>query len=117
MSAERVGHEIKRLLGAGNPYHIFMDQAGVLATILPEAIRLERLKNIIRVEHGHVGPSAIRRFGGFDRRAVGRDNQTITAITKKEGDRLALLAEFSSGHCDVMLLIKELKMPILSSIF
>ena len=112
LSAERVGHEIKRLLGAENPYPAcaLMDQAGVLATILPEAIRLERLKNIIRVEHGHVGPSAIRRLAAL---TEGQSDGIAKRLrlSRKEGDRLALLADFSSGHCDVRS-VKQLRQKL-----
>jgi len=52
LSAERVAHELTGLLGVENPVPALrmMAQDGVLAAILPEATRLDRLEKLIAIE-------------------------------------------------------------------
>jgi poly(A) polymerase len=52
LSAERIAHELVRLLGVADPVPALrmMREDGVLAAILPEATRLDRLENLIEFE-------------------------------------------------------------------
>jgi len=52
LSAERVAHELTRLLQAPDPVPVLrmMQEDGVLAAILPEATRLDRLECLLRLE-------------------------------------------------------------------
>jgi poly(A) polymerase len=64
LSAERVTQELMRLLASRNPSAALqmMQQDGVLAVLLPEARRLDRLRRMIEVEPK---PDALRRLAAL----------------------------------------------------
>jgi poly(A) polymerase len=64
LSAERVAQELIRLLGALNPVPALrmMEADGVLAAILPEATRIDRLRKLIAIEPE---PDALRRIAAL----------------------------------------------------
>ncbi len=64
LSAERVAQELVRLLGAQNPVPALrmMEADGVLAAILPEATRIDRLRKLIAIEPE---PDALRRIAAL----------------------------------------------------
>jgi poly(A) polymerase len=64
LSAERVAQELIRLLGALNPVPSLrmMEADGVLAAILPEATRLDRLRKLIAIEPE---PDPLRRIAAL----------------------------------------------------
>jgi poly(A) polymerase len=93
LSAERVAQELIRLLGAINPapaLHM-MHEDGVLAAILPEATRLDRLARLIAIEPQ---PDPLRRLAAL----VAVDAGGAAAIAERlrlstaERDRLVGLA-------------------------
>ncbi len=70
LSAERVAQEIKRLLETADPSAALgmMAEDGVLAVILPEARRLERLQRLIAIEKILAidsGPDGLRRLAAL----------------------------------------------------
>src|SRR5579883_2331632 len=64
LSAERVAQELLRLLAAANPVPALrmMDEDGVLAAVLPEARRLDRLERLLPLEPE---PDALRRLAAL----------------------------------------------------
>ena len=78
LSAERVRAELLKLLGAGNPVPALQIMAadGVLAAILPEAVRLDRLARLIAIESE---PDALRRLVAL----VAVDRAGATALAKR----------------------------------
>jgi poly(A) polymerase len=64
LSAERVQHELLGLLAARDPVPALgmMAEDGVLATILPEASRLDRLQNLVGLE---ARPDVLRRLAAL----------------------------------------------------
>ena len=64
LSAERIAQELLRLLAVADPVPALhmMREDGVLAAILPEATRLDRLARLIRLEPA---PDALRRLAGL----------------------------------------------------
>ena len=93
LSAERVRTELMKLLGAPNPVPALQIMAadGVLAAILPEAVRFDRLAGLIGVEKA---PDALRRLAALA--AVDKPGATALArrlnLTKDERSRLEALA-------------------------
>ena len=93
LSAERVARELTGLLAAANPVPALriMAEDGVLASILPEATRLDRLEKLVALEPG---PDALRRLAGV----VQVDAAGLGAIAERlrlsggERDRLVSLA-------------------------
>lgn len=116
LSAERVAQELIRLLAVANPVPTLhmMQQDGVLAAILPEATRLDRLERLIALEsaplprlrrgslpppqagegRGGGPPDALRRLAGLI--AVDADGAVAMAerlrLSNAARDRLAGLA-------------------------
>jgi len=92
LSAERVRTEFMKLLSAPNPVPALQAMAadGVLAMILPEAIRFDRLARMIAVEPA---PDALRRLAALV--AVDKPGATALAkrlnLTKDERSRLEAL--------------------------
>ena len=64
LSAERVAQELLRLLTVADPLPVLrmMDEDGVLASVLPEAIRRDRLAHLIELEPR---PDALRRLAAL----------------------------------------------------
>jgi len=64
LSAERVAQELTRLLAAANPVPVLamMREDGVLAAVLPEARRLDRLERLIALEPE---PDTLRRLAAL----------------------------------------------------
>jgi len=62
LSAERVSRELLRLIGGPDPVRVLtmMRDDGVLAAILPEATRLDRLAAIVRPRPGIINPAPDR---------------------------------------------------------
>jgi poly(A) polymerase len=94
LSAERVAGELFRLLTVPNPapaLHMMADD-GVLAVILPEATRVERLERLLPLEPQ---PDAVRRLGALvEIDAAGADAiADRLKLSNAERDRLAGLAE------------------------
>ncbi len=93
LSAERVRAELMKLLSAPNPVPALQIMAGdgVLAVILPEAVRFDRLARLIAVEKA---PDALRRLAALV--AVDKSGATAMArrlsLTKEERSRLEALA-------------------------
>jgi poly(A) polymerase len=65
LSAERVAQELFRLLGVPDPVRVLrmMGEDGVLAAVLPEATRLDRLRRLIRLEPAP--PDSLRRLAAL----------------------------------------------------
>ena len=85
LSAERVAQELIRLLGVADPVAALrmMQEDGVLAAILPEATRLDRLSRLLSLEAGVApGLDALRRLAAL----VDVDPHAMAAMT----DRLRL---------------------------
>ena len=85
LSAERIWGELSRTLLAPDPAAAYrlMEQAGVLARVLPEARRIERLAAAVAAEEAlGLAPSAIRRLGA----ALGGTADSIPAL----GERLRM---------------------------
>ncbi len=78
LSAERVQTELFKLLRADNPVPALQIMAadGVLAAILPEAVRLDRLARLIAIERE---PDALRRLVAL----VAVDRQGATGLAKR----------------------------------
>jgi poly(A) polymerase len=93
LSAERVAQEVIRLLGVENPVPALrmMEEDGVLAAILPEAARIDRLARLIPFEPQ---PDPLRRLAAL----ISVDADGAAAIAERlrlanaERDRLAGLA-------------------------
>ena len=73
LSAERVAQEVLRLLAVADPVPALrmMREDGVLAAILPEATRLDRLERLIAVETEHRDPDPLRLAALVDVDAAG----------------------------------------------
>lgn len=102
LSAERVWGELSRTLLAPDPAAAYrlMEQAGVLARVLPEARRIERLAAAVAAEEAlGLAPSAIRRLGA----ALGGTADSIPALgerlrmSRAETDRLAAALEIGAA--------------------
>jgi poly(A) polymerase len=78
LSAERVQTELLKLLRAANPVPALriMGEDGVLAAILPEAVRLDRLARLIPIEPD---PDALRRLAAL----VAVDRAGATGLAKR----------------------------------
>jgi poly(A) polymerase len=78
LSAERVQTELLKLLRAANPVPALQIMAvdGVLAAILPEAVRLDRLARLLPIEPE---PDALRRLAAL----VAVDRAGATALAKR----------------------------------
>lgn len=78
LSAERIQAELLKLLAAPNPVPALriMGEDGVLAAILPEAVRLDRLSRLLPIE---TEPDALRRFAAL----VQVDRAGATALAKR----------------------------------
>jgi poly(A) polymerase len=93
LSAERVRTELMKLLSAPDPVPALQIMAadGVLAAILPEAVRFDRLTRLIAVEQA---PDALRRLAALV--AVDKSGATALArrlgLTKDQRSRLEALA-------------------------
>src|SRR2546423_9944050 len=93
LSAERVSQEFLRLLAVSDPVPALrmMAEDGVLAAILPEATRLDRLQRLIAIEPK---PDALRRLGALIE--VDRNGAVALAerlrLSNEQGDRLVGLA-------------------------
>jgi poly(A) polymerase len=93
LSAGRVRTELMKLLSASNPVPALQIMAadGVLAAVLPEAVRLDRLARLIAVEEA---PDALRRLAALV--VVDKTGATALAgrlnLTKDERLRLEALA-------------------------
>src|SRR5437016_9398285 len=93
LSAERVSQEFLRLLAVSDPVPALrmMAEDGVLAAILPEATRLDRLQRLIAIEPK---PDALRRLGALTE--VDRDGAVALAerlhLSNEQRDRLVGLA-------------------------
>jgi poly(A) polymerase len=107
LSAERVAQELIRLLEVANPASALrmMQEDGVLAAILPEATRLDRLQRLIEQLRRLPPPQAGEGWGGGSPDAIRRlaavlqvdaDGAAAVAarlrLSKAERDRLAGLA-------------------------
>jgi poly(A) polymerase len=94
LSAERVAHELMRLLQVANPIPVLrmMQEDDVLAAILPEACRLDRLESLVQVEP--LSPDPLRRLAAL----IDVDAAAAVALAERlrlsnaERDRLASLA-------------------------
>ena len=97
LSGERVAAELLRLLAAPQPAEILavMAASGVLAVVLPEAIKLERLAALVALEVDGIASDGDRRLAAVldlsatEARALARRLR----LSNKQRDRLALLAE------------------------
>ncbi len=93
LSAERVSQEFLRLLAVSDPVPALrmMAEDGVLAAILPEATRIDRLQRLIAIEPK---PDALRRLGALTE--VDRDGAVALAerlrLSNEQRDRLVGLA-------------------------
>ena len=93
LSAERVSQELLRLLAVPDPVPALrmMAEDGVLAAILPEATRLDRLQQLIAIEPE---PDVLRRLAALI--TVDRDGAVALAerlrLSNEQRDRLAGLA-------------------------
>jgi poly(A) polymerase len=93
LSAERVRAELMKLLSATNPVPALQLMAtdGVLAVVLPEAVRFDRLARLIKVEKA---PDVLRRLAALV--AVDKSGATTVArrlsLTKEDRSRLEALA-------------------------
>ncbi len=97
LSPERVWSELRRLLLAPDPAPTLalMENAGVLAELLPEARRSERLAALVRVETGLPVPAdAIRRLAALvETDAAGAEAIAIRMrMAAREGKRLGSLS-------------------------
>jgi len=97
LSAERVRVELLRLLEAPDPAPVvkLMATHGILADILPEATRFDRLVRLVQVEATLGGNDPVRRLGAV----LDADGEAVFAITDRlrlsnmERDRLAALLD------------------------
>jgi poly(A) polymerase len=86
LSAERVAQELTRLLAATDPLPVLrmMQEDGVLAALLPEASRLDRLSRVIELEPA---PDPLRRLAAV----IAVDGEGATALAERlrfsNGDR------------------------------
>jgi len=93
LSAERVSQEFLRLLAVSDPVPALrmMAEDGVLAAILPEATRIDRLQRLIAIEPK---PDALRRLGAL----IEVDRKSAVALAERlrlsneQRDRLVGLA-------------------------
>lgn len=94
LSAERVAHELLRILGAADPAAVLelMARTGVLARIVPEAANLDRLGALARCDGAD--PSPLRRLAAVAH--GGPDDMAALAnrlkLSNKDRDRLVALA-------------------------
>jgi len=89
LSAERVAHEILRLLAAPDPLGALsmMGAAGVLQRVLPEATRLEPLQMLREIESSaDLAPDALLRMAAM----VSDDEKAAKAAAMSIADRLRL---------------------------
>ena len=89
LSAERVAHEVLRLLAAADPLGALsmMGAAGVLQRVLPEATRLEPLQMLREIESSaDLAPDALLRMAAM----VSDDEKAAKAAVMSIADRLRL---------------------------
>ena len=67
LSAERIAQELRKLLAANDPTTVLrlMQEVGALAVVLPEAVALDRLQSLTRIDG--VDPSNVRRLAAVSR--------------------------------------------------
>ncbi|MBK3737044.1 CCA tRNA nucleotidyltransferase [Azospirillum brasilense] len=98
LSGERVRGELSRLLAAPDPASAWalMIRLGVMAHLLPDAVRTARLDGLVRLEHDlDEPPEAVRRFAAVldaDRAGALAVAQTLR-LSNADRDRLAALTE------------------------
>jgi poly(A) polymerase len=96
LSGERVAGELLRLLDAPDPAGVLdlMEREGVLAQLLPEARRIERLRALVAIETGEsIAPHPLRRLGA----ALGTDKAGVRTVATRlrfsNAERERLLAQ------------------------
>ena len=104
LSAERVAQELVKLLETPDPIAVLrmMREDGVLAVVLPEARRLDRLRRLIAIE-----PEAdpLRRLAALDRgrrrrcRGARRASALFECVARPAAWSCAALAARSAGRC------------------
>jgi len=112
LSAERIWAELRKLLLAPRPIGVLraMEESGVIAVLLPEAVAFERLENLVAIESKEapkwpdlIAPDAVRRLGAL----IDADANAVDSLARRlktsnaDRDRLVALAQGLSRPPDL----------------